>query len=110
MNKILLSVAIVALFAVRANADVLGSYPFTGSSRGSTDGDAGTSASSIADGAGLTTIIDTTRGNPLPSISASSDQIDGTTNAEAVTANDFISFTLPPGSGVPYSLTSLDLD
>jgi hypothetical protein len=110
MKKILLSVAVVALFAIRANAGVLGSYPFTGSSRASTDSDANTTASNITDGAGLTSTIDATRGNPSPSISVSSDQTDAGTNAGAVTANDYISFTLTPLSGATFSLTSLALD
>jgi PEP-CTERM motif len=110
MKKILLSIAVITLFAVRANADVLASYPFAGSSRASTDSDVSTTASNITDGAGVISIIDTTRGNPSPSISVSSDQIDGSTNTAAVTANDYISFTLTPGSGITFSLTSFALD
>ena len=110
MKKILFSIAVAGLFAVRANADVLASYPFTGSSRASTDANANTSASNLVDGAGITTAIDATRGNPAPGLTASSDQIDGSTNAAAVTANDYVSFTLTPLSGATFSLTSLTLD
>jgi hypothetical protein len=110
MKKILLAVAVVGIFAVRVNADVLGSYPFTGSSRASTDSDANTSASAIVDGAGLVNTIDTTRGNPSPSITIDSSQTDGTNNTTTVSANDYIGFTLTPNSGVQFSLTSLGLD
>lgn len=110
MKKILLSLAVVSLFAIRADADILANYPFTGSLRASTDGDPNTSASDISDGVGISSSVDATRGNPSPSITVSADQIDGTTNGAAVTANDYISFTLTPGVGVTVNLTSLTLD
>ena len=111
-KKLLLTITGVAiagfpLASVRAN--VLVNYPFTGSSRASTDSDVNSSASSITDGAGLTSSVDAARGNPTPALGGiSSDQIDGSTNSAAVTANDYVTFTLTPGSTV--SLTSLTLD
>jgi hypothetical protein len=110
MKKTLLSIAIIGLLAVHAKADVLASYPFDSSSRASTDSDINTSASVIADGSGLVSTVDATRGNPSPSISIASDQTDGTSNATAVAANDYVSFTLTPLSGATFSLTSLALD
>jgi hypothetical protein len=110
MKTLLLSVAVVALFSVRAHADVLASYPFDNSSRNSTDSDPNTSASAISDGAGITSAVDTTRGNPSPSLTVDSSVIAGTSNTTSVSANDYISFTLTPNANVTYSLDSLGLD
>ncbi len=111
-SKFSLALTVLAAVAVSvgsAHANVLANYPFTSSSRASTDVDANSSASSITDGSGLTSLIDTVRGNSAPALGGiSSDQIDGSTNAAAVAANDYVTFTLTPGSTV--SLTSLALD
>jgi hypothetical protein len=108
-SKLFVVVALAILSVGTAHSDTLANYPFTGSSRASTDGDANSSASSITDGAGLTSSIDAARGNPTPALGGiSSDQIDGSTNSAAVTANDYVTFTLTPGSTV--SLTTLTLD
>lgn len=108
MKKIAFVFALTVLLGVYAKADILANYPFTGSSRASTDTDANSSASLLTDGAGFTSTFDVVRGNPTPSIGVSSDLIDGTSNATAVTANDYVTFTITPGLSM--SLTSLTLD
>lgn len=108
MKKILLSLAVVGLFAVRANANVLADYPFTGSSRNSTDSDPLTSASAITD-VGFANTVDATRGNPSPSLTVDASNTDSSVTA-AATAGNYIHFTLAPNSGASFSLTSLTLD
>ena len=99
MNRLLLlSLAGLTSFAMAANADILANYPFTSSSRASTDVNPDSAASSFGDGAGITSAIDVTRGNAAPSVGVVSDQIDASTNAGAVTANDYVTFTLTPSS------------
>lgn len=108
MKKALVILALIISFGIHAKADVLANYPFTGSSRASTDTDPNSSASLITDGAGIVSSIDAVRGNPTPSLGISADQIDGTSNATAVTANDYVTFTLTPVTSM--SLTNLTLD
>ncbi len=95
-----------------ARADVLANYSFTGSVRTSSDSDLFSTAGAIADGPGLTTgsLFDLTRGNPAPSLAIVSTEIDGSTQAAAIAANDYITFTLTPLTGFVLNLSSLSFD
>lgn len=93
-----------------AAADVLVSFTFDGSVRSSFDSDPNSTATNFSDGPGFTSVFDPARGNPSPSLGVASDQIDGSTNTAAVTANDYFTFTLTPVPGGQMSLTSLTFD
>jgi hypothetical protein len=96
--------------APEVKADVLASFTLTGSLRTSGDADPNSTASSIADGPGFTSVINIGLGNPSPSLTVASTLTDGSTQAAAVTAEDYFTFTLSPTSGGSFSLTSLTFD
>lgn len=110
MKRILLGVALVMIGAMQTNADILANYNFTGSVRTSSDSDSNSVATDLTDGAGVSPVYDTTNGNPTPSIAIVSTSIDGSTNAAAVTANDYVSFTITPAIGFSMNLTTLTFD
>ncbi len=102
---------VLALFTMgfRARADVLAQYDFTGSVRTSSDTDLNSSATAFSDGPGLIGTIDTTRGNPLPSLSVDISTT-ASTQVLAVSGNDYFTFTLTPAGGFALNLTSLTFD
>ena len=107
MKKLSLFAAILVA-AGSLHADVLARYTFDGSVRTSLDNDPNSNAGSFLDGPGFASAFDTGRGNPAPSLSISLDQINGTSNATAVTANDYFTFTITPVDFM--SFTSLTFD
>jgi len=107
MRSALSSFGLIALLTVRAWADPLAVYNFDGSSRGAVDVDSNSVATLLTDGPGFKSSIDTTRGNGPASISVNSMQAD---NANAVTAGDYLSFTISPTSGFALDLTNLSFD
>ena len=111
MKKLLIPAAILFASAIAPlHAEVLAIFTMQGSLRTSADSDGNSLASPISDGLGFGASIDTTRGNPTPSLAVDSTQIDGSTNTAAVGANDYFTFTLTPISGASFSLTSLTFD
>jgi hypothetical protein len=111
MKLALATFAVITLVVgFNAKADILADYPFTSSSRASTDVNPDSAASNIGDGAGITSSVDATRGNVPPSLAVFSDDITGTSNTTSVTANEYVTFTLTPNSGQSFSLTNLNLD
>jgi hypothetical protein len=110
MKKILLGLAVIAMASSSVSADILANYSFTGSVRTSSDSDPNSVATDLTDGAGVTPVYDTTNGNPTPSIAIVSTSIDGSTNSAAVTANDYVSFTITPSIGFSMNLTTLTFD
>ena len=107
MKTAFLIFSVVALAASVARADVLARYTFD-TDLTLSDTDPNSSASAVSDGPGLFSTLDVIRGNPAPALSVNSIFTDGTTQATAVTANDYISFTLTPLGEV--DLTSLTFD
>ena len=110
MKITLLVCAAVAAFTVSARADILANYSFDGSVRTSFDDDPNSTASAFSDGAGFAGLIDATRGNSAPSIGVDTSQTDANTNAGAVTANDYFTFTITPAGGFALNLTNLSVD
>jgi hypothetical protein len=104
------ALAIAAFSIGSARADILANYPFTGSSQASTDADPNSTAGTFGDGAGWTSTIDASRGNGAPSISVISTLTDGTSQAAAVTANDYWTFTITPNAGIALNLSNLSFD
>jgi hypothetical protein len=98
------------------SATVLANYDFTTASRASTDTDTNTAASTFDGGPGFQTAgvdnstIDALHGSPAPSVAIDSTFTDGTSQTQAITANDFYTFTLSPVAGFKFSLTSLSFD
>lgn len=95
-----------------SHAAILARYEFTGSSLASTDEDTSnvtSTASNLSNGAGLTSINSAT-GNPAPGRSMLGSETDANDETGAVTANDYIQFTLTPASGYQLSLTNFSLD
>jgi hypothetical protein len=95
--------------SIPAAATVVANYSFAGNSLASSDTDPSSTASDIAVGAGLsgktqfftvfgTTCFGTTSDN-TPS-----------TEAAALSANDYLEFTITPSSGVSLSFSSLDFN
>ena len=118
MKTIIVAILTAVGLAVAApsKAAVLAGYDFSGASRASTDTDLNTAASTFDGGPGFQTVgvdnstFDLTHGNPAPAMAIDSTFTDGTTQAQAVAANDFYTFTISPVSGVSFSLTSLSFD
>ena len=104
-------VILVALFAIagRLDADVLSQYNFTGSVRTSSDADLNSTATDFIDGPGLTGTIDGGRGNPLPSLSPNLGTT-ASTQALALSGNDYFTFTITPAGGFQLNLTSITFD
>ncbi len=95
-----------------ANAATIGLYTFTSSSLASSDTDPNSIASSVTAGSAFTSAAaaNTTYGNPTPSLAVDSTLTTATTQAAAVTANQYFSFTLTPNAGVPLNLSTLAFD
>jgi hypothetical protein len=116
-------VALTALFTCAASdAAVLANYPFTSAfnpfvgSRASTDTDPDTTASTFDGGPGFQTAgsdnsaFDLNHGNPAPSLAIDATFTDGTSQAAAVTANDYFTFTITPTAGIAFNVSSLSFD
>lgn len=110
MKITFLTFATMIFFAKSGYPAVLASYQFDGSVRTSFDSDSNSTATAFADGPGFAGLIDATRGNPAPSISVDTVQIDGGSNAAAVTANDYFTFTITPAGGYSLNLANLSVD
>jgi hypothetical protein len=110
MKAFFLACTALVTIAASANADVLANYSFDGSVRTSFDTNSETTASPFSDGPGFASLLDATRGNSAPSISVDTAQTDGNTNAAAVTANDYFTFTITPAGGFALNLTNLSID
>ena len=112
MKKLLLTAVCALASCVAAKADTVGLYTFAASSLASSDTNPDSTASAITAGAAFTgTVANTTYGNPTPSLAVASTLTTGAnTQAGAVTANQYFSFTLTPNTGTPLSLNSLSFD
>ena len=110
MKKLTIVIALTLAATLGANADVLSRFTFDGSLRGSQDADPNSSTTTFNDGPGFVSVFDVTRGNPTPALGVSSNQIDGSTNGAAVTANDYFTFTITPNAGFALNLTNLTFD
>lgn len=110
MKKALIVALAIGLTAASARADILAQYTFTGSARTSSDADPLSVASTFDDGTGFTSSFDLTRGNSAPSLAVVSTVIDGSTQAAAVTAGDYFTFTITPTTGTTLNLSSLTFD
>ncbi|MGI9114465.1 MAG: PEPxxWA-CTERM sorting domain-containing protein [Chthoniobacterales bacterium] len=116
MKRILFLIVPVALIAAGglAYGDVVANYNFT-SGRASTDTDPNSVASTFDGGPGFQTagvdnsFIDPLHGNSAPSIAIDATFTDGTTQGQAITANDYYTFTISPVAGA-LSFTSLSFD
>lgn len=111
VKKICAVIAAVVAIAGHSDAAVLAKYDFTGSVRTSADTDLDSAATILSDGAGWTSTIDTAaaKGNPAPSLSVTS-TLTGSTQALAISGNDYYEFTITPNTGFELNLTSLTFD
>jgi hypothetical protein len=112
MKKVLTSLALLA-FATAVRADVVANYTFTGSSLNSSDTDANSSAGVLSNVGFSAATINTSVGNPSPSIQDVGGDITNSANnpPTAATNNattDYYTFTLTPTGTLFY--TSLTLD
>ncbi len=112
MKKLLLTAVCALASCVAAKADTVGLYTFAASSLASSDTNADSTASAITAGAAFAgTVANTTYGNPTPSLAVVSTLTTGAnTQAGAVGANQYFSFTLTPNAGTPLSLSTLSFD
>ena len=112
MKKLLLTVVCALASCVAAKADTVGLYTFASSSLASSDTNPDSTASAITAGTAFNgTVANTTYGNPTPSLAVVSTLTTGANSqAGAVTANQYFSFTLTPNAGTPLSLSTLSFD
>jgi hypothetical protein len=123
MRKHFLLPLVAAAFAANSNAATLASYDF-GTTSGvvgnlvltSANADANSTAGAFAAGAGITNLTNSV-GNSGRAIGASLATsfssllgVNSTTAAEAVTNNDYFTFTLTPSAGYQLNLTQLSFD
>lgn len=104
--------ASLAGFAMSSQGAILAKYSFDSSSMSSFDDDAGnltSTASSLSNGAGVTSINSST-GNPAPGRAIPGSETASNTEAGAVDADDYLQFTLTPAAGYQLNLTTLSLD
>ncbi|HEX8372451.1 MAG TPA: PEP-CTERM sorting domain-containing protein [Chthoniobacterales bacterium] len=111
MKTLFLANLFILALGAAATADVVARYDFSASSAASSDPDANSTASAITVGAGFSSLtFSTTWGNPAPSLSIVSSETDSpNTQGGAVTANDYITFTITPNVGT-LSFSSLTVD
>ncbi|GEM_PF-6273852 len=94
---------------------LLATYDFTGASRTPTT-DSHVVGSAFDGGPGFQTVgvdnstIDALHGNAAPSVAIDATFTDGTTQGQALTANDFYTFSISPVAGYSFSLSSLSFD
>jgi hypothetical protein len=110
MKKIfIITVTAMVMIGGPSDAAVLAKYDFTGSVKTSSDTDLFSTAPALTDGAGWTSTINTTTGNPAPSGSVLSNQT-GSSQALAISGNDYYEFTITPNVGFVLNLTDLTFD
>lgn len=88
-----------------ARAAELASYDFD-NTRASTDTEPNSTAGDFFDGPGVAAVY-SVLGTPPPSLGINYAQIDGTSEAAAVAAGDYVAFTVTPALGYDLDLTSL---
>lgn len=113
MKKLTL-LSLIAAGASPLSAATLASYDFGASGLAldftSNDTDVNSTAGNITVGAGITatdTNVTGQAGRAFGAVLQNSPGINGTTEAGAITANDYISFTITPVAGYQLNLTSL---
>jgi hypothetical protein len=112
MKKVLASLALLA-FATAVRADVVANYTFTGSALTSSDTDPNSSAGALSNVGFTASSINTSVGNPSPSIQDVGSDITNSANTPPTaapnnTTTDYYTFTLTPTGALFY--TSLTLD
>ncbi len=110
-NKTLVGLYVAAAFVLLvspAKAAVLTLYNFSGTNYESADTDPGSTASTIAAGAGPFSVsLNTGVGNPAPSLEFG---VNSTTPALALSGNAYFEFTIAPVASATLSLTNITLD
>ncbi len=95
-----------------AEADTIALYEFSGDTfnPASSDSELNSTASDIDKGLGVSTLVRSSLGNPMPSAYTQGTQWEATDASGAKTNNDYLTFTVTPSGGYMLSLSTLSFE
>ncbi len=106
----LVSFVLLAAATLPAKAATISNYTFTGNSLSSSDADASSTAGDFVIGSGFTGLTGfTNNGVNFPALLVESDHTPGT-EADAISANDYFSFTVTPAAGGSFDFDTLNFN